>query len=153
PPVCEKQRLPRKVFRRSLAGRSDSLSTLRRVGYPDPTQDSLPAAGQALLGGLVPAGFLRKVSECFLHLILLPQAFLGQTHRPRSFGPRRPRFFLAIAKPRVSPAEPEGQGAARLRPLGALNGSITEERGLQQERPIRLTHDVEAILGRHETFL
>src|SRR5262245_39937918 len=59
----EKQRLPRKVFRRSIAGRSDSLSPLRRTSYPAPTQDSLPAVGQTLLGGLLPAGFLRKVSE------------------------------------------------------------------------------------------
>ena len=30
----------------------NSLSTLRGVGYPTPAQDSLPAAGQALPGGL-----------------------------------------------------------------------------------------------------
>src|SRR5262249_49895494 len=52
PLVCEKQRLPRKVFRRSIAWRSDSLSTLRRAGCPVSTQDSLPAVGQTLLGGL-----------------------------------------------------------------------------------------------------
>src|SRR5262249_25051253 len=52
PLVCEKQRLPRKVFRRSIAGLPDSLSTLRRVSYPTATQDLLPAAGQALLDGL-----------------------------------------------------------------------------------------------------
>ena len=63
PLVCEKQRLPRKVFRRSIAWRSGSLSTLRRAGYPASTQDSLPAVGQTLLDGLLPAGFLRKVSE------------------------------------------------------------------------------------------
>src|SRR5262249_37558338 len=51
PLVSVQQRLPRKVFRRSLAGLPDSLSTLRRAGYPDPTQDSLPAVGQTLLGG------------------------------------------------------------------------------------------------------
>src|SRR5262249_36919363 len=62
PLVCVKQRLPRKVFRRSIAWRSGSLSTLRRGGYPAPTQDSLPAVGQTLLDGLLPAGFLRKVS-------------------------------------------------------------------------------------------
>ncbi len=57
PLVCEKQRLPRKVFRRSIAWLSDSLSTLRRTGQPATTQDSLPAAGQALPDGL----FTRKV--------------------------------------------------------------------------------------------
>src|SRR5262249_2220147 len=51
PLIWEKQRLPRKVFRRSIAGRSDSLSTLRRAGCPAATQDSLPAVGQTLLGG------------------------------------------------------------------------------------------------------
>ncbi len=58
PLVCEKQRLPRKVFRSSIAWLSNSLSTLRSAGYPDPTQDSLPVAGQALLDGT----FTRKVS-------------------------------------------------------------------------------------------
>jgi hypothetical protein len=82
PLVCEKQRLPRKVFRRSIARRSGSRPTLRRVGYPTATQDSLPAAGQALLDGLLPAGSLRKVSGCFLHPILLSQACLAQSHRP-----------------------------------------------------------------------
>ncbi len=52
PPVCEKRRLPRKVFRRSIAWLSDSLSTLRSADFSSPTQDSLPAAGQALPDGL-----------------------------------------------------------------------------------------------------
>ena len=34
PLVCKKQRLPRKVFRSSIAWLPDSLSTLRSVGYP-----------------------------------------------------------------------------------------------------------------------
>src|SRR5262249_2639930 len=69
---------PRKVFRRSIAWLSNSLSTLRRAGYPVSTQDALPAVGQTLLDGLRPAGFLRKVSEVqSLHLFLLPQALLG----------------------------------------------------------------------------
>ena len=52
PLVSEQQRLPRKVFRRSMAWLPDSLSTLRSAGYPRPTQDSLPAVGQTLLDGL-----------------------------------------------------------------------------------------------------
>ena len=52
PLVCKKQRLPRKVFRSSIAWLSDWLSTLRNAGYPNTTQDSLPVAGQALLNGI-----------------------------------------------------------------------------------------------------
>ncbi len=52
PLVFQKQRLPRKVFRSSIAWLSDSLSTLRSRSYLRPTQDSLPAAGQALPDGL-----------------------------------------------------------------------------------------------------
>ena len=52
PLVIEGQRLPRKVFRRSIALLSDSLSTLRSADYSHTTQDSLPVAGQALLDGL-----------------------------------------------------------------------------------------------------
>ena len=51
PLVIERQRLPRKVFRRSIAWLPDSLSTLRDVSYLGTTQDSLPVAGQALLDG------------------------------------------------------------------------------------------------------
>src|SRR5215472_14914470 len=75
PLVSEQQRLPRKVFRRSIAWLSDWLSTLRGAGYPRPAQDSLPAAGQALPGGLstrrVPLKAFRVI---FLHLIPLSQA-------------------------------------------------------------------------------
>jgi hypothetical protein len=80
PPMGEQQRLLRRVFRRSIAWLSDSLSTLRSTGYPDTTQDSLPAAGQALPDGLstrrVPMKGFRSAS---LHLILLSQALLGTT--------------------------------------------------------------------------
>ena len=59
---------------------SDSLSTLRSADYSNPTQDSLPVAGQALLDGL----FTRTVSDerfqiCKLHFIPLSQAFLAQS--------------------------------------------------------------------------
>jgi hypothetical protein len=40
------------VFRSSIAWLSDSLFTLRRASYPNPTQNSLPVAGQALPDGL-----------------------------------------------------------------------------------------------------
>ena len=61
-----------------IAWLSNSLSTLRRTGYPAATQDSLPAAGQALPDGLftrrIPMKGFRFAS---LHLIPLSQALLG----------------------------------------------------------------------------
>ena len=52
PWVIEQPRLPRGVFRRSIAWLPDSLFTLRRTGYPVATQNSLPAVGQTLPDGL-----------------------------------------------------------------------------------------------------
>jgi hypothetical protein len=64
--VSEQQRLPRKVFRRSIAWLSDWLSTLRSAGYPRLTQDSHSVAGQGLPDGLstprVPLKGFRAVS-------------------------------------------------------------------------------------------
>ena len=51
PPLVQRRRLQQQYFRGSVAWLPDSLSTLRSAGYPDTTQDSLPAAGQALPGG------------------------------------------------------------------------------------------------------
>ena len=86
PLVFQKQRLPRKVFRSSIAWLSDSLSTLRRTGYPATTQDSLPAAGQALPDGLstrkVPTKGFRFAS---LHLIPPSQALLGARQKKTDF--------------------------------------------------------------------
>src|SRR5262245_11045597 len=45
-----------------------TLSTLRPVGRPARTQDSLPAVGQTLPGGLsVPLGPSERFLRCFLH--------------------------------------------------------------------------------------
>src|SRR6516225_2650351 len=45
-----------------------TLSTLRPVGHPARTQDSLPAVGQTLPGGLsVPLGSSERFLRCFLH--------------------------------------------------------------------------------------
>ena len=90
PLVCKKQRLPRQAFRSSIAWLSDSLSTLRSADYSNPTQDSLPVAGQALLDGIhtrkVPMKGFKVVK---LHLILLSQACLAQSHHLRSLAWRR----------------------------------------------------------------
>src|SRR3954464_9291662 len=59
-----------------MARPAHSLSTLRSAGYPSTTQDSLPAAGQALPGGgWCPARSHRKVSA--FHRFPLSQAFLA----------------------------------------------------------------------------
>jgi len=50
-------------FRGSITRPRHSLSTLRRVDHSTTTQDSLQAVGQTLPDGLLPAGFLQKVSE------------------------------------------------------------------------------------------
>jgi hypothetical protein len=78
PLVEQKQRLPRKVFRSSIAWLPDWLSTLRRTGHPATTQDSLPAAGQALPGGLSTRKIpMKGFRVAYLHLIPLSQALLG----------------------------------------------------------------------------
>jgi len=47
-------------------------------GSPHPAQDSLPGAGQALLDGLAyPQGSFERFQSSILHLIPLPQAWLG----------------------------------------------------------------------------
>ncbi len=84
PLVCKKQRLPRKVFRSSIAWLSDWLSTLRNAGYPNTTQDSLPVAGQALLNGIstrkVPLKGFKVVDYISFPL---PKLCFAQLHRPR----------------------------------------------------------------------
>jgi len=63
PPLIQRRRLRRQYCRGSVAWLPNSLSTPRGAGYPYPTQDSLPAAGQALPDGT----FTRKGSaERFL---------------------------------------------------------------------------------------
>ena len=58
PPLLEPRRLRRHCYRGSVTWLPNSLSTPRGAGYPYPTQDSLPAAGQALPDGT----FTRKGS-------------------------------------------------------------------------------------------
>jgi hypothetical protein len=75
-------------FRRSIAWPSDSLSTLRSVDYSNTTQDSLPAAGQALLDGLLTRKVPMKGFK--LHLILLSQACLAQAMQPVPYSISQP---------------------------------------------------------------
>ena len=75
PPLRERRGLPHWDFRGSIAWLLGSLSTLRRVGRPTTTPDSLPGAGKALLGGLgYPQGLAERFPSCCLHLIPLSRA-------------------------------------------------------------------------------
>ena len=83
PLVCEKQRLPRMGFRRSIAWLSDSLSTLRRVRYLPTTQDSLPVAGQALPDGLSTRKVPMKGFKAATYISFpFPKLCLAQSHPP-----------------------------------------------------------------------
>jgi hypothetical protein len=53
-------------FRGSITQRLISLSTLRRGGHPPTAQDSLPATGPALPGGI---GYLQGFNEMF-HILI-----------------------------------------------------------------------------------
>ena len=68
PPVGEQQRLPRKVFRSSIALLSDSLSTLRRVRYLARRKTRFRPLVRRYRTGFPPARFLRKVSELFPYI-------------------------------------------------------------------------------------
>ena len=114
PLVIEWQRLPRKVFRRSIAWLSDSLSTLRSAGYPNTTQDSLPAAGQALPDGLstrkIPMKgfrFASYISSSF------PKLRLAQWHRPRC---RSVSSQTASVAPRLPPKRGTHTNAGHIDP-------------------------------------
>jgi len=56
-------------------------------GSPHPAQDSLPGAGQAFLDGLAyPQGSFERFQSYILHLIPLPQAWLGANPIGRRLG-------------------------------------------------------------------
>jgi len=64
PPICPPRRLPHSYFRGSITRLRHWLSTLRRPGRPDTTQDSLPTAGQALPDGLdYPQGSIERFHD------------------------------------------------------------------------------------------
>jgi len=75
PLVCEQQRLPRWVFRRSIAWLSDSLSTLRRAGYPNHHARLASGRWSGATGrAFHPQDSNERFRICFLHLFLLSQA-------------------------------------------------------------------------------
>jgi hypothetical protein len=68
PLVSHEQRLPRKVFRSSIAWLPDSLSTPRRVRYLPRRKTRFRPLVRRYRTGFPPAGFLRKVSVMFPHI-------------------------------------------------------------------------------------
>src|SRR5262249_53129768 len=78
---------------------SDSLSTPRRAGDPAPARDSLPAVGQTLLGGLSPARFQRKVSECVVTSHPPSPSFAWRNLIVRGVSDRRARRDRRAAAP------------------------------------------------------
>jgi len=67
-----------------MAWRRSWLSTLRGVGHPTATQDSLPGAGQALLGGL---GYPQGFSERFRVVAYISSPFPKLAWRKPLFPP------------------------------------------------------------------
>jgi hypothetical protein len=96
------------TFRGSITRPAHSLSTLRRVGYPTATQDSLPAAGQPYRAGLVtrrvPTKGFRSSPPPFPSFAWRTQtvcqtASSSSVLSPKGFPPRRNgRFCLALKK-------------------------------------------------------
>ena len=96
PPPLRQQRLPQLVrFRGSMTRLLQSLSTLRRLGHPSATQDSLLAADHALPGGIgYPQGYSKRFQE-ILHFILLFQAYPGatQTYTQKEYSAAMRAFY------------------------------------------------------------
>ena len=147
PLVIEGQRLPRKVFRRSIALLSDSLSTLRRMDYSNTTQDSLPVAGQALLDGLS----TRKLPmKGFRFVIYISFPSLKLTWRNRCNRTHERDRMMRLLRARFAPLTSSGV-AVEIIPLGAwtrpqrARASAMRNSGLDNELIVPLAHapDVE----------
>src|SRR5262245_53470309 len=101
-----------------MARPAHSLSPLRSPGYPGTTQDSFPAAGPALPGGV---GYPQGSDERFLRFgFLLSQAFLAHPHLDSTL------FSLA----------PAGRAAR-----GAASGAATGPRDDRLRPGDGLSHD------------
>ena len=107
PPRCPRRRFPQLVFRGSITRLRHSLSTLRSVGYPSTTQDSLPAVGQTLPDGLA----TRRAPTKGLGLLDIHgnhppfPSFAAQGQPPRTRDSRRPKAPVA-ASIDTSPLQP-----------------------------------------------
>jgi hypothetical protein len=85
PPICPPRRLPHSYFRGSITRLRHWLSTLRRPGRPDTTQDSLPAVGQTLPDGLgYPQGSIERFHDVSYIDPPFPSSLVAQTGWPRA---------------------------------------------------------------------
>ena len=84
PLVCVKQRLPRKVFRRSIARRSGSRPTLRRLGYPIRRKTRFQPLVRRYWAGFNPQGSYGRFQSASYISSSFPELCLAQTHRPRN---------------------------------------------------------------------
>ena len=75
PPLCPRRRLPRinPAFEAQSHGFGTRCLRFVRCSYPHPTQNSLPAAGQALPDGI---GYPQGCYERFLTIVILPSRAL-----------------------------------------------------------------------------
>ena len=96
PPLCPRRRLPHSYFRGSITRLRHWLSTLRRPGRPDTTQDSLPAAGQALPDGL---GYPQGSIERFQGVSYIHPPFPSSTYARTRLSFSRPILPILAASP------------------------------------------------------
>jgi hypothetical protein len=82
PLVCEQQRLPRKVFRRSIAWLSDSRPTLRRTGCPARRKTRFQPLVRRYWTGLYPQGSYERFQSAAYISSPFPKLCLAQSHRP-----------------------------------------------------------------------
>jgi hypothetical protein len=128
-PLCGRRLLPRRCrFRGSIARPVHSLSTLRSPGRPGATQDSFPAAGPALPGGV---GYPQGSSERFLRFgFLLSQAFLAHPLLDSTQWRKNQRTWSeAPVPPRFAFSKPISEG---------LNREIVFENGYRESRILRI---------------
>jgi hypothetical protein len=99
------------VFRGSITRLRHWLSTLRRPGYPDTTQDSLPAVGQTLPDGLdYPQGSIERFRVVSYISASFPKLNVAQGQAP--FSAAAVDDHPAPKMPKT-PASPLPQGAQK----------------------------------------
>jgi hypothetical protein len=125
PRMCLRRRLPRGVFRGSIARHWDSLSTLRSEGRPSPRKTRFRPLAELCRAGFVNPQGRDKRFQCSSHF-LLSRAFLTQRH-PSTSGIQTPINFSvgAIAEFR-QPTTSRSEQLARTSALEAARRSETE---------------------------